>query len=425
MAQTQTQVQAALNKGGVVVLEPGTHRFSNLVIPKGATLDGKGKATLEGSQVISGWRPEGELRSAPYSQLPVVDGHGIAFSKGQNLADPMGKHADQVWTRRGAGDGRLRRVATTGAVKRGTFAVAGGRLWVHKDDEALGIIASRHRVAIKNLSGTLKGVAVARYSPTPGDGAAILVKDGGRIESCTIDSCSFASVRATGSKVVIKDTALSRCGWMGIAAVLCTTLRLENVSWTKVNSQRMFTASPQSGALKTSRCRGVTLINPTVREAVGHGLWFDQSTTDVDISGGSIDATGNGVFFELSHALRMKNLTVKAGQDAVKVSGASGVRIDACRLTGGRYGLGVYVDPRSRPKWADPQTALTAAMKKAGVYASDRRPIAWRDTRITWMPRVESVSDSQIAGRRGRVFVLPTNGGAVSTKESMIPAGII
>ena len=423
---TQAEVQAALNKGGVVTLPPGTYRFADLIIPAGATLQGDGRATLEGSRVIPevAWKKAGDIRNVPYTPLPVVDGHGIAFTKGQNLKDPLGKHADQVWTR-ADGDTRLRRVTGKAVVVPGTFAVDASGLWVHKVDTAAGILVSDKRVAIKDLRGTLRGVAVKRYSPTPADDAAVRV-NGGFLDDVAVDSCAFVPVSVTGLDATLRRVTVTRGGWMGVSARLATNLQLEACTFDQVNDRGVFLPAPQSGAVKTSRCRQVTVTGARITRTIGHGLWFDQSTADVTVTGCTITVAGRGVFFEISHGMTMTGNTVtSSNNDAVRVAGSSGVVIVGNTLTGQGPAVGIYVDERSRKGWSDPRNPITAEMKAAGVYASDRRTLAWRDPAITWMPEVRVLERNVLKSTGGKptVIVGTKNGDAVVPKEAIVPLG--
>jgi len=398
-------IQALINKGGTVILPAGTHRVHNLRIPRGTTVDGQGKAILEGSIAVpsTAWESEGSLRHCAYKPIPQRDGHGIAFSKNQNLNNPLGKYSDQVWTR-AAGDTRLQRVDAKTKVTPGKFFVQGNRLWVHKDDHAKGILTSGAQVAVSDLSGTLKGVTIARYSPTPGDGAAVIIKSGGRLELCKVDSPSFVAVSIPGgSGQVLKRVTISRAGWMGVAAVLADKVTVDGCVFDKINTWGMFADSPQSGAIKTSRVRGITITGATVSNSKGHGLWFDQSTLDVVVRGCNVKTAGRGLFFEISHGLTLDQTHLE-GKEGLRVAGGSGVHVTGCTIKGTREAAAsVLVDPRGRPGWSNPATPTTADMRRIAPWiSSDRLPREKYDRRLTWQPEILEWSGTQMIPAPGK-----------------------
>lgn len=419
-----TDIQALINRGGTVVLPPGTHRVRNLRIPHGTTVDGRGQATLEGSLVVpsTSWLPEGNLRHCTYRPMPVKDGLGITFSTGQNLNDRLGKYADQVWTR-ASGDTRLRRVDAKSKVTPGRFYIGGGTLWVHKDDAAKGILTSGSQAAVSDLSGTLKGVTIARYSPTPADGAAVIMKSGGRLEEVTIDSCSFVSVSIPGgSGQVLKRVTIRRAGWMGVSATLADRVTLDGCVFDKINDWGVFADSPQSGAVKTSRVRNINIVGCTVTSSKGHGLWFDQSTLDAAVTDTAVTTAGRALFFEISAGLTVTGCRL-TGKEGMRVAGGSGVRVRRTTLTGiSESALGVFVDPRGHYGWSNPRTQITSEMRRVAPYiASDRQSESRWTSRLTWQPEIVEFIESQMRPPHGKqALTVDLDSGSLSVPESKV-----
>ena len=166
---------------------------------------------------------------------------------------------------------------------------------------------------------------------------------------------------------------------MGVSGTLCRNLQLDGVTIRNINRSRDFATVPQSGALKTSRCRGVTIAETRVDRVIGHGLWFDQSTTDTRIEGTSVRRVeGRALFYEISHGLYTTSSLFSSSEHS-KFAGASGVRI----------GPGTVFDPgyrilRESRNCPNPATPLCP-----GALRSDR--LSPYDPRVTWKNDVQVV----------------------------------
>jgi len=412
-----------ISQGGHVTIPAGTYTgIEKITVPKGAILDGKGKVTFDGAREVTDWKSRSGLKRTRYTPIPIEDGHGITFTTGQNLSDPRGKYADQAWLKKKSTP--LKRVIDVSKVVPGTFTVSNGWLYVHPTDAAGGVLVSDARV-FGTIEGEVRGVTIKRYSPTAKDRAAVRL-DGGALKNSTVAHSSFVAVSATGSGPKIVRCTISRCGWMGISAVLADNLILDRTVIRGVNPYGWFTSSPQSGALKTSRVRTAKLTKVKVKNTKGHGLWFDQSNLDVSVDNCNVSASGCGVFFEISHGLTLTNSTIK-GSQAVKIAGASGVRIRNNTLVGDKDTVGIYTDKRSLPNASKPGTKLVP-----GSYASDRLPAKSWDRRLTWCPEVLEFSGNTISmptktgycGKPTKVCVLTRNGSARVPMSKINPNSI-
>lgn len=405
----QKTLQTKLNRGGTVRLNKGVYKFSELKVPKGTTLEGVGRVVFDGSRTPSKWTVSGSTKWTEYTPIPVRDGHGIAFTKGQNLTNSLGKYADQAWS----GSTPLKRVS--GTPGKGEFSVKSGKLYVHKSAKNVKVSDAR---VFGNVEGTLLNVIVRRYSPTAADDAAVRVR-GGTIENSSIRHCSYVAVSMTGTNPRLKKVEIKFAGWMGIAARLASDLVIRECVITKINPYKRFSTSPQSGALKTSRVKKIKVSKTTVSETNGHGLWFDQSCTDVQVSNNKVKASGHAVFFEISHGLVCRNNELTGGSHAVKIAGSSGVKVYKNVLSAPKQIIGVYVDSRSILGCADPSKP-----KCKGAYSSDRLSKADYDKRVTWLTRVERLDSNTFKPSSAQKLIIGTkNGDARSTKAEMFPNG--
>ena len=364
-------VTAGVAHADTVVLKPGTYT-RGIDVPAGTIVQGGPGVVFDGRKRISP-TGTGEIRSAAYRRIPVQDGHGMRFTQGQGCRRYVCRYSDQAWS----GDRLLRQTAKKRWVRPGFFYVGGGRIWLHRSD-AVDVRVSSGRV-FGTVRGTLRDVTIVGFSGNAADRAVVRV-DGGTLERVAIRDSAMVAVQATGAGPTLTDVVIDRAGWMGVSGVKCRDLRLDGVRITRVNGSRDFATFPQSGALKTSRCRGATLAEVTVDRVVGHGLWFDQSTTDTTITGTSVRRVqGRALFYEISHGLYTRDSLFSSTLPS-KFAGASGVRLGP----GTVFEPG-YVTPTDRRNCPDPATRLCR-----GALASDR---AWPyDPRITWKNDVRWVA---------------------------------
>jgi hypothetical protein len=111
------------------------------------------------------------------------------------------------------------------------------------------------------------------------------------------------------------------------------------------------------------------------------------------------------------------------GARALKIAGASGVKLVNNTIVGGADPIGVYVDVRSKPGCADPSQPLCA-----NSYSSDRdtaRPIP---ATLDWMPRIDLMLNNIIAhptatgycGTSTALCITATNGTATAPIQTVI-----
>jgi hypothetical protein len=391
---------------------------------------------FNGAQELSGgWVAEGGLSYHSYTAQPVTDGSGISFTTGQNLAgDQVGKYPDQAWV----GGTQLRQVTAKSAVTAGKFWVDSGnsRIYLAGTDVAKGQVEASGRDVFVSISGAgsaLEGLRITRFSNSANDYGAIKINTGAHgtvMRNVEITESAFQAVQYAGSSPIqgalMENVTVARSNWMGVASTLVDDLTMKSVLLTEMNQFGEFTFSPQSGALKTSRNRGIKVLDSVVVNNNSHGLWFDQSNVDVDVVGNTVTGNaGSAVFFEISDDLLMINNYVRStgGARALKIAGSSGVKLLNNTIVGGADPIGVYTDVRSKPGCADPSQPLCA-----NSYSSDRDAVRPRPATLDWMPRIDLMLNNIIAnptsagycGTTAALCITATNGDATAPIQTVI-----
>jgi hypothetical protein len=369
------------------------------------------------------------LSYAPYVAQPVTDGSGISFTSGQNLAgDGVGKYPDQAWV----GSTQLRQVTAKSGVVPGTFWVdaANARIYLSGTDVAKGNIevSNLRKFASISAAGTvLEGFRVMRFSNTASDYGTVSVNGTAHatvLRNVEIREAAFQAVQYSGSGsgalagARLEDVTIADCNWMGIAANVVDDLVMRRVELRGMNQFSEFSLAPQSGALKTSRNRGVKVLDSVIANNKSHGLWFDQSNVDVDVVGNTMSGnTGSAVFFEISDDLLLADNVISApGEKAVRLHGSSGLKVVNNTIVGGAEPVGIYTDSRSMPGCADPSMPLCP-----NSYASDRDSLRPRPATLDWMPRLDLMLNNVIVYPSGSgwcgttTFCITLTSGTAST----------
>lgn len=431
---------------GTVVVHGGVYRQGGIRVPADRTVHIVGspgeQVVFSGSVPVWDWRYEGSVAWTPYSPRPVTDGSGISFSAGMNVARDAGRFADQAW----AGPAQLQQVTSLGEVSSGRFFVdrAAGRLYVSAGDVGAGVEVSglAQFVSLSGRNQLIEGVTVQRYSNDPAVYGVVRVEAGSSnvtMRDLAIVDSAFQAVQFAGSPsqaglirgATMERVTIDRSGWMGVSATLIDDLTMRNVRISGSNPFGEYTFSPQSGALKTSRAVRVKVLDSVFENNNSHGLWFDQSNVDVDVVGNRIVGNaGSSVFWEISDDLLLADnvIVAPAGGRAVKIAGASGVKMVNNTVVGGVDPVGVFVDVRSMPGCADPARPLCA-----NSYSSDRDTVRARPASLDWMPRVDMMinnvfglpSGAGYCGAATVVCVTGSNGPATVPFASVFHAGSV
>lgn len=409
---------AAAGSTGAVVVRGGTyHNQEDISI-------GSGKAiriiaypgeipTFDGSQsAASGWTTEGSYSWHSYVEQPVTNASGMKFTEGQGLTGSgVGRYPDQAWV----GATQLQQVTSKSSVTAGTFWVdaANDRIYLAATDVSTGGVAYSEGGRFLSVSGAgsaLEGLRIVRYSNTASDYGVVLVNTSASnfsMRNVEIRDTAFQAMMLAGgaNSTILKNPTLENitidsANWMGVSSNYVDNLVMRRAYMTNLNQWVEFRSSPQTGALKTSRNRGTRVLNSVFVNNQSHVLWFDQSNYDVHVAHNVILNNRNtGVFYEISDRFTMVNNYLRGnGATAVKLAGASGLKLVANTIIGGDDGIGVYTDSRSKTGCADPSQPLCA-----GSYASDRDYIRTRPATLDWKPRIDLMIDN--------VIVRPTSTG--------------
>ncbi len=414
-------VAAALSKTAAltpttIVVRGGTYREGLLTVPVNKQVrlvayPGE-LVTFTGSQVFSsGWTTEGALSFHAYTAQPVNFGSGLFDTS--PFADPAAQYPDQVWV----GSQTLKQVLSKAEVVNGKFYVdaAAGRVYLTTADATAGVVEASKLAWFLRIQGgptVVEGLRISRFSNALGDYGVVRVEHGSTrttpLAGCVlrhleiVDSAMQAIQMATAvwagtapvypedivKDVLVEHVTIERSNWMGMSATLVDGLTIRFAKITTSNLFNEFKYAPQSGALKTSRVRGIVIEDSVFENNHSHGLWFDQSNYDATLA--RVKSRGNlgtQLFWEISDRLLVIDSYFESppgAANAIKIAGSSGVSLVNNTIVGGRDSIGVYTDSRSMPGCADPSQPLCP-----GSYSSDRDDYRPRIATIDWMPRLD------------------------------------
>ncbi len=291
----------------------------------------------------------------------------------------------------------------------GTFWVdrSNKRVYLRSTDKAKGSVEVSSLDVFLTVSGAdsvVEGFRVKRFSNSADDYGVLKVTSTGDrsvVRDVEISDAAFQAVMLAGAEsssgildgVVLENVTISRANWMGISSNMIQNLTMRRLRISGLNQFKEFTNAPQSGAFKASRNRKVTFVDSIIENNNGHGIWFDQSSYDVEIAGNRVTGnSGSSVFFEISDRLVLANNYIRSsGERALKLAGASGVSMVNNTIVGGGE-LGIYVDSRSKPGCADPSKPLCP-----GGTSTDRDKVRSRPATLDWMPRIDLMINNIIA----------------------------
>lgn len=437
-----------------IVVRSGEYREGQLVISQNKQVrlvnyPGERVSFVGSETFASGWTDEGSLSFHAYTPRPVNFGSGLDNASG--FADPAAQYPDQAWV----GTRALKQVLTKAEVSAGKFFVdsANQRLYLTAADRASGVVEASKLPWFLRMQGgpsSVEGVRIARYSNALGDYGVV------RVEHATdrttpLTGCALRHVEIVDSSMqalavvtsqgvapwvypedIVKNFTLDhvtieRSGWMGAAVVWVDGFYVKSTRIADSNPFDEFRHSPQSGAIKTSRVRNIVIEDSVFENNRSHGLWFDQSNYDVTIARvKSRNNSGTQLFWEISDKLLVIDSFFQSpvgGSNAVKVAGASGVRLVNNTIIGGKDSLGIYTDSRSIAGCANPSQPL--CQNSFGSDRDDKRPAV---ATLDWLPRIDLMLNNLImnptaAGFCGgpvAVCLTTTNGAAVNPVETIL-----
>ena len=337
--RTIARALALAPDGGTVVLRGGSYH-ETVTISRGVTLQNyPGEAAwLDGTRAVEGWVQDGSAWR--------VDGWttrfdaSVGFSKGDtdgtspgwqyvNPAHPMAAHPDQVFV-----DGsQLRQVASRSAVVAGTFFLdeSTSQLYIGTNPDGRDVRATTLAKALNvRASGTtIRGIGVRRYAPSIWQIGAVTVEQPRvRLEQVRIEDSATIGLGVIASDVVIDHTSVLRAGLLGVHAATADRIRVVSSRFDG-NNWEQFNSAPVSGGMKAGRSRGVTVLDSSISDNLGHGYWSDVSVYDTKILNSNLDNnTATGVFLEISaRGTVANNLIMGNGAEGIKVNNISTVDI--------------------------------------------------------------------------------------------------
>lgn len=446
---TLSKAISSVSAGSTIVMRGGTYRgivntyvskAVNIIAYPGEIPEMRGSIAVS-SMGTSGsdWNTDGNYRWRSYNPRPVTDGSGITFSSSmENLTgDGEGRYPDQVWT----GNTSLKQVVSKDKLADGKFWVdrAAGRIYLMAGDASkpniemsrpapAGSTNDRDRVLdIGGQNVKIEGLRITRYSNSANDYGVITVEANAHnttLRNIEVSDSSYISILATNSdSVLAENITIDRSNWMGFAADFTNNLTLKAVKITNMNYADEFTGSPQSGALKTGKTKGTKVLDSYIANNHSHGLWYDESNTDVLIANSVIvDNQQSGVFFEISDRMLLINSYIRSSgsREPLTIAGSSGVQLVNNTIIGGANPVGVYTDSRSMyPCSISTFPTSACGGGKSGVYdgnrLSERNPNPppefldradkarhsrsgfYREQTMDWMPRIDLMINNIVA----------------------------
>jgi trimeric autotransporter adhesin len=285
--RTVAQAIARARSGSTIVLRTGTYHES-IRIPSNKALTVQsypGEAVwFDGSSAVTGWAKSGTTW--------VHSGWTAAFSQGSNSsfinpAYPMAGHPDQVWT----GGVAQAQVGSAGAVSAGKFYVnytshqlvvgSNPSAQVRASDIADGIF-------VNSAYTTLRGFGVRNYAtPTPDLATVVLAGQADAAENLVVSGNATVGVGVFSSRIGIRHVTVQDNGMLGMVANYADGLVVSSLLSQRNNVQQ-FNTAPVAGGTKITRSRGVVVKDSTFTANLGTGLWVDESSYNVTITGNHI-----------------------------------------------------------------------------------------------------------------------------------------
>ncbi|MFE4950636.1 right-handed parallel beta-helix repeat-containing protein [Leifsonia sp. NPDC056665] len=400
----QNAINAAPN-GGTVVLRAGSYHES-LTIPGGKKLTiqsyPKEAVYLDGSSVVSNWAQSGStwratgwnhvFDASPTFTRGAKDGTSAGW-QWINPAYPMASHPDQLWV----GGTAMKQVASASQVTAGTFSydTAAKTLVLGTNPAGKEVRASdlQKAITVGAPGFTLKGIGVRRYAPSvPDMGAVTSYQGGATFENDSFSDMATTGVALGGSGNTLRNVTVARDGLLGVQANNADNLTLDGVLAADDNAEH-FNTSPVSGGVKITRSRNITVVNSAFLHNQSHGLWFDESTYNMNVAhNDSLGNQGNGIVVEISATAKIADNVVSGNaSDGLKLNNISNAQVWNNTLTNntGRN-LDITQDARRGNRASD-----------AG---HDPRQ-AFPDPTMTWITGPDTIRNNIISGGSGNCLL--------------------
>ena len=371
---------ARAGSGATIVLHSGIYHESVVIPPdKRLTVQAwpKEAVWLDGSVVVAGWVASGgkwrkdgwtaEFDASPTYTQGAPD-NIAAYWGFVNPSYPMAAHPDQIWI-----DGvAQRQVGSLAQVVPGTFFhdQAANQLWLGSDPTGKGVRASdlSHALMVRSAGSVLRGIGVRRYAPSVPDMGAVTIE----VPRVLVEHVAITDTATTGlhvgsgtttNDVVLRNLYVARNGMLGITATYADNLVVDRVI-AEGNNTEHFNQSPVSGGAKISRTRGVTVRDSLFVANDGPGLWMDESSYDMKITGNEMrNNVGHGTSLEISaKAVFANNIVTNNGGFGIKINNTSNVTVWNNTFVGNDRSINLVQDDR-RPTTSATRPVVTSASR--------------------------------------------------------------
>ncbi|MGZ4689030.1 MAG: right-handed parallel beta-helix repeat-containing protein [Acidimicrobiia bacterium] len=394
---------ARAGSGATIVLHSGIYHESVVIPPdKRLTVQAwpKEAVWMDGSVVVAGWVASGgkwrkdgwtaEFDASPTYTQGAPD-NVAAYWGFVNPGYPMAAHPDQIWI-----DGvAQRQVGSLAQVVPGTFFhdQAANQLWLGSDPTGKGVRASdlSRALMVRSAGSVLRGIGVRRYAPSVPDMGAVTIE----VPRVLVEHVSITDNATTGlhvgsstttNDVVLRNLYVARNGMIGITATYADNLVVDRVI-TEGNNTEHFNQSPVAGGAKISRTRGVTVRDSLFVANDGPGLWMDESSYDMKITGNEMrNNVGHGTSLEISaKAVFANNFVTNNGGFGIKINDTSNVAMWNNTFVGNDRSINLVQDDRR------PTSASSAGRDK-------RQPFP--DPTMTWLNGPATFANNILANQR-------------------------
>jgi parallel beta-helix repeat protein len=341
--RTLTRAIAEAASGSTIVLRAGSyHESVEIPSDKRLTIQSwPGEAVwLDGSSSITSWTASGAYWRAPWS---VKFDHSPTYTRGAadnsgswsfvDPAYPMAAHPDQIWINGVA----QRQVASLSKVVPGSFFYdeTGKTMWLGSSPVGQSVRASSLVTAIRvnSASSVVRGIGIRRYAPSvPDMGALTVERSGITIENVAITDSATTGLHVGSSHAtsgdVLRNVEVANSGMLGISATYADNITIDAAD-VENNNVEHFNTGPVASGAKITRSRGIVVRNSAFRNNDGPGLWIDESSYNMNITGNDIrNNTKHGIALEISAKATVANNTVVAnGGFGIKVNNTSSVTL--------------------------------------------------------------------------------------------------
>lgn len=355
--RTLARAVAAARSGATIVLRGGTyHESVNTPSNKTLTIQAYPHEAvwLDGSTAVTGWTQHGSTWvhsgwTAHFDSSASSTCNTTGNTQGWvNAQHPMAAHPDQVWV-----DGTpLNQVGSASEVGPGDFYVD-----YSTDQLVVGSNPAGHQVQASDLAVALstygadsmvRGIGVRRYAASICmSGALRLDGVGDRVQNVIVTQNAVTGLAASRTGETVDHVTAIGNGLLGITAHYADGLFMSNVLATQNNTQG-FNFAPQSGGIKITGTRGVTVTDSDVSGNNGPGLWLDESCYDMTIvHNRMVGNAGHGMSIEISaKAIVADNVVTGNGMDGMKLNDSDDLQVWANTVTGNHRNVEIVQDFR-------------------------------------------------------------------------------